>query len=412
MKTCCLDVHKDIIFCAIYDGKVSVVKQFSSFTPDLRDMCQYIKGEGVTTVAMESTGIYIEAIRTVLRQNGMKALVVNPFLIKQMPGRKSDVKDAEWIAKLHYKQMLSESFVPDGTLSELRAYTREHRKLVQRRSQVLTKIDRLLVAGGIRLSSCVSSLDTKSFQKVARAVSEGETDPEKLEKKVQGCTKHKRDGTLRKALTGCIETQHVWRLKIAMEELDLYDRLIADALEKMEGLTEAHYHEEAKLIQTVPGIGRLGAICTIAEIGTDMQRFGSSGRLAGWAGMRPRNDESAGKCKSTAITKGGAHLKPILVQCAWSAVRVNDSKFQQCFQRLCVRKSAKKAIIAIARKILVTVYSMLLNHEEYSPNKAGDGITAEQLQRKIQYHISQTERLRRRMGTVSQLTSPTSNNTR
>ena len=243
MKTCGLDVHKDIIFCAIYDGKVSVVKQFSSFTPDLRDMCQYIKGEGVATVAMESTGIYIEAIRTVLRHNGMKALVVNPSLIKQMPGRKRDVKDAEWIAKLHYKQMLSESFVPDGTLSALRAYTREHRKLVQRRSQVLTKIDRLLVAGGIRLSSCVSSLDTKSFQKVARAVSEGETDPEKLEKKVQGCTKHKRDGTLRKALTGCIETQHVWRLKIAMEELDLYDRLIADALEKMEELTEAHYHE-------------------------------------------------------------------------------------------------------------------------------------------------------------------------
>ena len=412
MKTCGLDVHKDIIFCAIYDGKVSVVKQYSSFTPDLREMCQYIKGEGVATVAMESTGIYIESIRTVLRQNGMKALVVNPFLIKQMPGRKSDVKDAEWIAKLHYKQMLSESFVPDGTLSELRAYTREHRKLVQRRSQVLTKIDRLLVAGGIRLSSCVSSLDTKSFQKVARAVSEGETDPEELEKKVQGCTKHKRDGTLRKALTGCIETQHVWRLKIAMEELNLYDRLIADALEKMEKLTKAHYHEEAKLIQTVPGIGRLGAICTIAEIGTDMRRFGSSGRLAGWAGMRPRNDESAGKCKSTAIMKGGAHLKPILVQCAWSAVRVKDSKFQQCFQRLCVRKSAKKAIIAIARKILITVYSMLLNHEEYSPNKAGDGITAEQLQRKIQYHISQTERLRRRMGTVSHLTSPTSNNTR
>ena len=153
---------------------------------------------------MESTGIYIEAIRTVLRQNGMKALVINPFLIKQMPGRKSDVKDAEWIAELHYKQMLSESFVPDGTLSALRAYTREHRKLVQRRLQVLTKIDRLLVAGGIRLSSCVSSLDTKSFQKVARAVSEGETDHEKLEKKVQGCAKHRRDGTLRKALTGCI----------------------------------------------------------------------------------------------------------------------------------------------------------------------------------------------------------------
>ena len=409
MNTCGLDVHKDIIFCAIYNGKDSVVKQFSSFTPELREMCQYIKGESIATVAMESTGIYIEAIRTVLRQCSMKALVVNPFLIKQMPGRKSDVKDAEWIAKLHHKGMLSESFVPDGTLSELRAYTREHRKLMQRRTQVLTKIDRLLVAGGIRLSSCVSSVDTKSFQKVARAVAGGETDPDVLGKMVHGCTKYKRDGTLRKALTGCIEDRHIWRLKVAIEELDLYDRLISEAIKKMEWLTETHYHEEARLLQTIPGVGRLGAICIIAEIGTDMSRFGSSGRLSGWAGLRPRNDESAGKCKSTAITKGGAHLKPILVQCAWSAVRVRDSKFQQCFQRLCVRKSAKKAIIAIARKILVTAYAMLLKHEEYNPQKAGDGITAEQLHRKIQYHISQTERLRRRMGTVSHLTAPTPN---
>ena len=401
MKTCGLDVHKDIIFCAIYDGKNSVVKQFSSYTPDLREMCQYIKGEGIATVAMESTGIYIEAIRTVLRQSGMKAVVVNPFLIKQMPGRKSDVKDAEWIAKLHYKQMLSESFVPDGTLSELRAYTREHRKLTQRRTQALTKIDRLLVAGGIRLSSCLSSLDTKSFQKVARAIAEGETDPEALERKVQGCTKHKRDGTLRKALTGCMEVQQIWRLKIALEELDLYDRLIAEAMKKMEELTDAHYHEQAHLLQTVPGIGKMAAMCIIAEIGPDMERFGSSGRLSGWAGLRPRNDESAGKYKSTAITKGGVHLKPILVQCAWSAVRVKDCKFQQCFQRLCVRKSAKKAIVSIARKILVTVYALLLNHEEYCPKKAGDGISAEQLQRKIQYHISQTERLRRRMTSPS-----------
>ena len=357
MKTCGLDVHKDMIFCAIYNGKDSVVKQFSSFTPDLRDMCGYIKGEGVTTVAMESTGIYIEAIRTVLRQSGMKAVVVNPFLIKQMPGRKSDVKDAEWIAKLHHKQMLSESFVPDGTLAELRAYTREHCKLTQRRTQVLTKIDRLLVAGGIRLSSCVSSLDTKGFLKVARAVAGGDTDPERLEKMVQGCTKYKRDGTLRKALTGCMERHHMWRIAVAMEELDLYDRLIAEAKDKMEGLTEAHYHEEARLLQTIPGVGRLGAISIIAEIGTDM------------------------------------------------------GVFEQCFTRLCVRKSAKKAIIAIARKLLVTAYALLLNHEEYSPNKAGDGVTPEQLHRRIQYHIAQTERLRRRMTLASRMTAPNSNNT-
>lgn len=140
MKTCGLDVHKDMIFCAIYDGKDAVVEKFNTFTPDLRAMCAYISGHGVDTVAMESTGVYIDAIRTVLRQSGMKAVVVNPFLIKQMPGRKSDTKDAVWIAKLMHKGMLPSSFIPDGLLSELRAYTREYTRLVQRRSAILTKV--------------------------------------------------------------------------------------------------------------------------------------------------------------------------------------------------------------------------------------------------------------------------------
>ena len=125
MKTCGLDVHKDMIFCAIYDGKKSVVRKFATFTPDLEGMCDYIMSEGVDTVAMESTGIYISAVRTVLRQHGMRAVVVNPYLIKQMPGRKSDVKDSVWIATLMYNRMLNDSFLPDGELSRLRAYTRD-----------------------------------------------------------------------------------------------------------------------------------------------------------------------------------------------------------------------------------------------------------------------------------------------
>ena len=186
MKTCGLDVHKDMIFCAIYDGKDAVVNKYDTFTPDLEVMCDFILSQGVGTVAMESTGIYISAVRTVLRRRGMRAVVVNPYLIKQIgseppvevwKGRKSNVKDAVWIATLMYNGMLNDSFIPDGTLAQLRVYTRDYRRSVQRRDCTLTLIDQLLVSMGIRLSSCLSKITTKSFRRVAEAVASGKTRP-------------------------------------------------------------------------------------------------------------------------------------------------------------------------------------------------------------------------------------------
>ena len=177
MRTCGLDVHKDTIFCAIYDGKESVVRKFDTFTPSIREMCGYISSQGVEAVGMESTGIYIDPIRTVLRQSGMRSVVANPYLIKQMPGRKSDSKDAVWIAKLQHKRMMPSSFVPDTVLQELRTYTRSYARFVQQRSRSLTAMDRILVAGGIRLRSVLSSASTKSFLEVCRAVAGRETSP-------------------------------------------------------------------------------------------------------------------------------------------------------------------------------------------------------------------------------------------
>ena len=393
MKTCGLDVHKDMIFCAIYDGKDSVVERFNTFTPDLEAMCDYILSQGVDTVAMESTGIYISAVRTVLRQHGMRAVVVNPYLIKQMPGRKSDVKDSVWIATLMYNRMIGDSFLPDGVLAELRAYARDYRRSVQRRDCTLTLIDQMLVGMGIRLSSCLSKITTKSFRRVAEAVAGGETRPEELEKKVHGCLKRKKDGTLRKALTGCCEEKDMWRLGRKMEELRLYERQIEDALKHMEELADANYREEVALLCTIPGVNRISAICVIAEIGTDMSQFGSSARLSGWAGLRPRNDESAGKYKSTAITKGDKHLKAMLVQCAWGAVHAKNSRFGSVFSRLSSRKSAKKAIIAVARKLLTTIYAMLKNREEYCPQKTGRTMTASQLERMLRLRARQYNKL-------------------
>ena len=371
----------------------SVVKKYDTFTPDLEDMCDYVMSQGVDTVAMESTGIYISALRTVLRRHKERAVVVNPFLIKQMPGRKSDVKDSVWIATLMYNGMLNDSFLPDGVLAQLRVYTREYRRSVQRRDSTLTLIDQLLVGMGIRLSSCLSKITTKSFRRVAEALAGGETRPDELEKLVHGCLKYKRDGTLRKALTGCCGDMDLWRLGRKMEELCLYERQVEDAKKHMEELAEANYREEVALLCTIPGVSRISAICIIAEIGVDMSQFGSSARLTGWAGLRPRNDESAGKYKSTAITKGNKHLKAMLVQCAWGAVRARNSRFGSVFSRLSSRKSAKKAIVAVARKLLTTIFAMLKKHEQYCPQKTGRTLTASQMERLIKLRARQFDRL-------------------
>ena len=393
MKICGLDVHKDTIYCAIYDGKKSVVRKFDTFTPDLEGMCDYIMSEGVDTVAMESTGIYISAVRTVLRQHGMRAVVVNPYLIKQMPGRKSDVKDSVWIATLMYNRMLNDSFLPDGELARLRVYTRDYCRSVRRRDSTLTLIDQLLVGMGIRLSSCLSKITTKSFRRVAEAVAGGESRPEELEKLVHGCLKHKRDGTLRKALTGCCEEKDMWRIGRKMDELRMYESQVEDARKHMEELADANYREEVALLCTIPGMSRISAICVIAEIGVDMSQFGSSARLAGWAGLRPRNDESAGKYKSTAITKGDKHLKAMLVQCAWGAVRARNSRFGSVFSRISSRRGVKKAIVAVARKLLVTICAMLRNREQYCPQKTGRTLTAAQFEKLLKLRARQYGKL-------------------
>lgn len=393
MKTCGLDVHKDTIFCAIYDGKKSVVRKFDTFTPDLEEMCDYIMSERVDTVAMESTGIYISAVRTVLRRHGMRAVVVNPYLIKQMPGRKSDVKDSVWIATLMYNRMLNDSFLPDGDLARLRVYTCDYCRSVRRRDSTLTLIDQLLVGMGIRLSICLSKITTKSFRRVAVAVAGGESRPEELEKLVHGCLKHKRDGSLRKALTGCCEEKDMWRLVRKMDELRMYETQVEDARRHMEELADANYREEVALLCTIPGVSRISAICVIAGIGVDMSQFGSSARLAGWAGLRPRNDESAGKYKSTAITKGDKHLKAMLVQCAWGAVRARNSRFGSVFSRISLRRGVKKAIVAVARKLLTTICAMLRNREQYCPQKTGRTLTASQFEKLLKLRARQYGKL-------------------
>ena len=395
MKTCGLDVHKDSIFCAIYDGKnYSEVKEFSTMTNSIRSMGDYLKEEKVSKVAMESTSIYWCPIWDVLEEMDFELKLVNPFHIKQMPGRKSDVKDAQWIAKLLFQNMLTGSHIPEPIFRELRSYSREYRKLVQKRTELLTAIDRVLVMSGIRLSSCISNIDSKSMIKVVSALIDGETDPNKLVKLVYANRKNKESGKLKESLTGKVKEYNRFKLMTSKEQLDLYEKQILQYLEKMESICKEHFSEDVKNLKSIPGVSIISAMIIIAECGNDMKAFENSGKFAGWTGLRPRNDESAGKFKSTATTKGNKHLRAIIVQVAWAASRCKGSYFMNKFQKLAIRKPRKKALVAIGRKILVIVWHILHDKTQYNP-KLVHIYDPVKVENKIKYHEREIEKAKK-----------------
>jgi len=393
MKTSGLDVHKDSIFCAIYDGEFhSEVQTFDTFTESIKKMCKYLKSEGVKRVAMESTGIYWITVWNIMESMDFELTLVNPFLIKQIPGQKGDAKDARWIAELLHKGMLRGSYIPDAPVQRLRSYSRKYMKLQQQITRSLIFMDNILITSGIRISSCVSDIGGKSTLNVIEALIKGENDPVKLGKLVYGNKENKKNGKLQQALTGYIQEYHRDRLEMEKEQYDLLDKQAKRCLSKMEEICNEQFADEFALLCTMPGIGNISAMIIIAETGADMKAFESSNKIVGWAGLRPRNDESAGKYKSTAITKGNKYLKTTLVQIAWAASRNKGSFFMEKFNRLAMRKSRKKALIAIARKILVTVWHILDEKRGYNPTLL-PVYNPEKLSAKVRYHKREIERI-------------------
>ena len=395
MKTSGLDVHKDKIFCAIYDGKnYSEVKEFSTTTLSIYSMGEYLQSENVSKVAMESTSTYWVPVWDLLYEMDFDLKLVNPFHIKQMPGRKSDIKDAQWIAKLLYQNMLSGSLVPSPLIQELRSYTREYRLLTQEVTKVLTKIDRVLVMCGIRLSSCISNMHSKSAIQIVEALIRGETNPDQLVTLVYGNRKNKESGKLKECLTGNMKEHHRIKLMTCKQQYDLFTEQIAFYLSKMQELCDKHFSEDIANLTTIPGVSIISAMIIIAETGGDMSAFDNSGKFTGWTGLRPRNDESAGKFKSTATSKGNKHLRAIIVQVGWGAARNKGSYFMDKFQKLAMRKSRKKALVAIGRKILVIIWHVLKEKTPYNPNLVPiyDPVKVEH---KIKYHEREIEKAKK-----------------
>ena len=264
MKVSGLDVHKNSIFCAIYDGKAySPVNEYDSTIPKIRQMgdylycvrsTRYLRSEGVTKVAMESTSTYWVPVWDVLLELGFELMLVNPYLIKQMPGRKSDIKDAQWIACLLHKGMLRGSMIPSPIIQQLRVYSRKYTKLQEQKTRSLQKMDRIMVMCGYRIGSCMSNLGTKSVMLIIRALIMKETNPEVLERLVYGNTANKASGKLREALTGNLKEHYRQQLEWEREEYDLFEKHTEACLTQMRKICMEHYAKEMELLKSIPGV--------------------------------------------------------------------------------------------------------------------------------------------------------------
>lgn len=372
-RVCGLDVHKDNAFvCILGENGEKIEFKTGVLTVELDSFRDRLVELGVGEVAMESTAVYWMPIWRIL-ESDFKLYLVNPLSIKQLPGRKSDVKDAEWIATCLQKGLIRGSFVPPLSVQQLRQYNRRLFDLNKQAVYVQNKMDAALQRCNIRISNYVSNVDTKGYREVVELLSEGTTDPELLTGKIHRRTinKHGRD-TIKAALTGVVTDVDSDLLRQYREELDLLRRHKQECLSKMREMCEELYPEELKRIEEIPGISAQSATQIIAEIGADMKMFLTARTLVAWAGLKPRNDGSNGKIKSRRITHGNKYLRKLLIECAWAASRTKDCFFSSfSYRMVTVRKKGRlKVQVAIARKLLVVIWNLLAKGVQYSDRLA------------------------------------------
>jgi transposase len=413
-----LDVHKKTVVACVFTpgpkGKLQKeIRTFGTMTQDLLALAAWLTSQGVTHVAMESTGEFWKPVYNLL-EGSFTVLVVNAQHIKTVPGRKTDVKDAEWIADLLRHGLLKGSFIPPLPQRDLRDLTRQRTNLVQERARVVNQLQKVLEWANIKLASVVSDIMGVSARAMLAGIIGGEADQAVLAALGQGRLRAK-PAELARALEGYVRDHHRFMLAKHLVHIEFLEEQIADfnaqiaayidaqtppppapdAAEASPAVAEApagpavSWEEARTLLDTAPGIGPTVAEMIIAEIGTDMRQFPSEAHLASWAKLSPGNHESGGKRYSGKTGKGSRWVRTALVQAAWAAVKVQGSHLAAVYHRLKARRGAKKAIIAVAHRLLVAIYHMLKHREPY--REVGTVPLSEHARRK------QAERMQRRI---------------
>jgi transposase len=361
-----LDVHKDTVVACIRIAKgrsaEREVKTFATTTSGLLELHDWLQEHAVTHVAMEATGVYWKPVWHLL-EDSFKLILANASHIKAVPGRKTDINDATWIADLLAHGLIRPSFVPPTPIQELRDLTRARKQLVNERTRYVQRIQKILEDANIKIASYITDLLGKSGRAVLNALVEGYTSPDVLVSLTSGRLKASR-AELREALQGRVTKHHRFMLKLHLRQIDQLDASI-EQLEAQARIAVEPFRHRVEQLTAIPGISETAAHVLLAEIGTDMSVFASSGHLLSWAGMCPRSDQSAGKRRSTRLRHGAPWLKATLIQIAWPATRRKDGYFRALFHRLKARRGPKKAIVAVAASILTTVYHLLRDGTVY-----------------------------------------------
>lgn len=362
-KACGLDVHQKIIVaCIMRQGIKKQIKQFGTTTKELLLLKHWLQKNKITHVAMESTGVYWKPVFNILG-DAFELLLVNARHIKNVPGRKTDVKDCEWICRLLRAGLLSGSFIPKEDIRRLRDLTRYQKKLQHQIQNEKNRAHKLLQDTNIKLTSVLSDIFGVTGRKILDMLSKGITQPEKLAEAFNKYVSDKKEDGL-EALEGKFTMHHQLILKSMLSHIDFLGHQI-DGLEKQVMQLIKPYYLEYKLLQTIPGVKGKAANTIIAEIGADMETFADEKHLVSWAGLCPGHNESAGKKKRSRLTHGNNYLKAMLIECAWCAIRQKDTYLRAKYYSLIPRMGKKKALAAIAHKMLKACYFILKYKLEY-----------------------------------------------
>jgi transposase len=362
-KGCGLDVHKQSVVACIMGKDIKKdIQTFGTYTSELVSLKKWLKDNGITHIAMESTGVYWKPIFNIL-EDEFEILLVNARYIKNVPGRKTDVSDSEWICKLLRAGLLRGSFIPPRDIRELRDLTRYEQKLVNNISSEKNRIQKVLEDANIKLSSVVSNMFGVTATKIVEELLKGELTPQELCQFAKGRLAPKKEEII-KAVEGKLTSHHKLMIEASLEHIKAMQNII-DTIDIQINKLLKKYNEEYELLQTIPGVKEKAATAIIAEIGTNMDQFPTEDHLCSWAGIAPGNNESAGKKKSGKITKGSKALKNILVQSAWAASKTKDTYLSSKYKSLVGRRGKKRALIAVAHKILQIAYFIIKDKQPY-----------------------------------------------
>jgi len=391
-RGCGIDVHKNLIVATVKgEGLQEETRSYDGFTGSLEQLRDWLKENRVTHVAMESTGVYWKPVFNVLEED-FEVILVNARHIKNVPGHKTDKKDSKWIAKLLLCGLLKGSFIPPKPIREMRDLTRYKRKIINQVASEKNRLQKILEDANIKLSSVVSDMSGAVATKIIKALIEGEENVEELVKFHHGkmhCTKEELAASLR----GKLSAHHRFMLQTIKESIGEKERLITRLDEQIDRMLQENQLElDAKLLETIPGVGKDGAAYILAEIGNDMERFPNEHHLASWAGMSPGSNESGGKKKSSRTTHGDKYLKSVLTQFAWAATRTKKTYLRSKYDSLVGRRGKKKALIAVGHKILVAAYFILKDKTAYKELGA-EYLESRKKDKQIQHYLDKLREL-------------------